>query len=236
MTSRPAALAAALAAALLPAVPLPYEGAPVTDGGSIDGKVTFSGSPSTKKVIPTKDRQVCGAIRDEQDIVVGADKGVLDAVVWLKDVPKGKPMPRPAKPAEINNVGCKFEPRVQAAPVGELVIVNSDPVLHNTHGFLGKATVFNVALPTKGQRIERPLRKPGLMRVECDAHGWMLGWVLVTENPYHAVTKADGAFSITDVPPGSYTLVAWHEATGQVELPVTVKAKEKVRQAVELKR
>ena len=77
-----------------------------------------------------------------------------------------------------------------------------------------KLTVFNVALPNKGQRIERPLKKAGLVRVECDAHGWMLAWIYVAENPYYAVTSKDGRFTITDVPPGSYTLVAWQEYTG----------------------
>ena len=87
-------------------------------------------------------------------------------------------------------------------PVGDLDIVNSDPVLHNTHGFLDKLTVFNVALPNQGQRIKRPLRKSGLVRVECDAHGWMLGWIFVAENPYYAMTGKDGSFTIKDVPPG----------------------------------
>jgi len=131
---------------------------------------------------------------------------------------------------------CKFVPRVQALPVGSIVIVNLDPVLHNTHGFLGKATVFNQALPMQGQRIEKPLKKEGLMRVECDAHGWMLAWIYVADNPYHAVTQKDGTFSISEVPPGSYTLVAWQKYTGEVEVPVTVKPKEAVQVAIELKK
>jgi uncharacterized protein (DUF2141 family) len=121
-------------------------------------------------------------------------------------------------------------------PVGSIVIVNADPVMHNTHGFLGKATVFNVALPIKGQRLERKVTKPGLMRVECDAHGWMLAWIYAAENPYVAVTQKDGSFELTDVPPGSYTLVAWHELTGETEMPVTVKAKAPVELNVELKK
>ncbi len=149
---------------------------------------------------------------------------------------KGKAFEKAAKPPEINNVKCDFQPHVQVMPAGDVDIVNSDPVLHNTHGFLDKLTVFNVALPNQGQRIKKPLKKSGLVRVECDAHGWMLGWIFVAENPYYAVTAKDGSFTLKDVPPGSYTLVAWQEFTGPVEVAVTVKAKEVVSVPVELKK
>jgi hypothetical protein len=229
-------LARVLALALFPSLAVAYEAVEVTDGGTIKGKVTYQGEIATKKIIPTKDKEVCGDIRDDPLIVVGADKGVQDAVVYLKDVQKGKPAPTLAKKPEINNHNCRFEPHVQAIPVGSLVIVNSDPVLHNTHGFLGKQTVFNQALPTKGMHIEKPIKKPGMMRVECDAHGWMLAWVYGAEHPYYAVTQKDGTFEIRDVPPGSYTLVAWQEYTGEIEIPVVVKPKETAQQMIELKK
>jgi hypothetical protein len=222
--------------AVLPSSVAAYEVAPVSDGGTLSGKVTFAGAVPTKKIIPTKDKETCGDIREEPEVVVGADKGVTDAVVYLKNVEKGKAWQKPAGKPEIVNKNCRFVPNVQALPVGTIVIVNSDPVMHNTHGFHEKATVFNVALPVKGQRIEKPLKKPGITRVECDAHGWMLGWIYVADNPYYAVTKKDGTFSIPEVPPGSYTLVAWHAYTGETEVPVTVKAKETVQANVELKK
>jgi hypothetical protein len=188
-------------------------------------------------VIPTKDREVCGsAPREVDQILLGGDQAVQEAVVYLKKVDKGKAWEKAPKPPEINNSKCEFQPHVQVIPVGDIEIVNSDPVLHNTHGFLDRLTVFNVALPNQGQRIAKPLKKPGLVRVECDAHGWMLGWIYVAENPYYAVTGKDGAFTIKDVPPGAYTLVGWQEFTGAVEVPVTVKAKEVVTVPVELKK
>ena len=215
-----------------------YEAVPVTDGGTIQGKVVFPGPPPPKKkVIPTKDKETCGsAPRDVDQILLGPDKVVQDAVVYLKKVEKGKAWEKPAKAPEINNAKCDFQPHVQVIPAGDVEIVNSDPVLHNTHGFLDKLTVFNVALPNQGQRIGKPLRRPGLVRVECDAHGWMLGWIHVADNPYYAVSAKDGTFTIKDVPPGSYTLVAWQEYTGAVEVPVTVKPKEVVSTPVELKK
>lgn len=215
-----------------------YDAVAVADGGTIKGKVTFAGTPPGKrKVIPTKDKEVCGSgVREVDQILVGADKTVQDAIVYLKQIEKGKAWEKPAQPPAIDNQKCDFHPHVQVIPAGDIEIVNSDPVLHNTHGFLGKLTVFNVALPNQGQRIKKPLQKTGLVRVECDAHGWMLGWIYVADNPYYAVSAKDGTFTLTNVPPGTYTLVGWQEYTGVVEVPVTVRAKEVASVTVELKK
>jgi hypothetical protein len=229
-------LLAATALAMAAAGAHAYETGPVADGGTLRGKVTFAGSPPPKKkVIPTKDREACGTgVREVDLVLIGPDKGVEQAIVYLKEVKKGKPWPK--TPITIDNVKCDFKPHVQVIPAGDVEIVNSDPVLHNTHGFYGKLTAFNVALPNQGQRIKKPLKRTGLVRVECDAHGWMLGWIHVAENPYYAVTDKDGSFTIKDVPPGTYTLVTWQEYAGEVETPVTIKAKEVVPVSVELKK
>jgi hypothetical protein len=229
---------AVLALILVPVVwSLAYESVAIVDGGTIQGKISFTGTPpSPRKVIPTKDREVCGGIREVPQIVLAPDKGVGNAFVYLKAVEKGKPWEKPSKTPEIDNLKCDFHPHVQVIPIGDIDIVNSDPVLHNTHGFYGKLTAFNVALPNQGQRITKPLKKSGLVRVECDAHGWMLGWVYVAENPYYAVTGKDGTFTMRNVPPGTHTVVAWQAHTGEVERPVTVKPKEVVNIAIDLKK
>jgi hypothetical protein len=214
-----------------------YEEMQVANGGAIKGKVTYTGSVPTRKIIPTKDQEVCGGIRDEQQVIVGPDSGVMNAIVYLKEVPKGKRWDKPKKTPTINNRKCNFEPHVQVMPAGmNLAILNSDPVLHNTHGFLIKATVFNVAMPKQGMRVERPIKKPGIVRVECDAHGWMLAWIYAADNPYYAMTGRDGSFTINDVPPGDYTMVVWQEYTGSMDVPVTVKAKETATVPVEIKK
>src|SRR5438876_7972938 len=227
---------AMVASAPLPAQP--YEAVAVRDGGAVKGKVLFQGSPPDKrKVIPTKDRETCGSgVREVDLILVGPDKAVQDAVVYLKGVGKGKAWERLSATPHIDNVKCDFKPHVQVIPAGDFEIVNSDPVLHNTHGFYGKLTAFNVALPNKDQRIKKPLKKSGLVRVECDAHGWMLGWIYVADNPYYAVSAKDGTFAIKDVPPGQYTLVTWQESAGEVEQPVTVKPKEAASVTIDLKK
>jgi hypothetical protein len=206
------------------------------EGGTIKGAVVYTAAVPTKKVIP-KDPEVCGKPFTEPQIVVDANnKGVKDAIVYLEGVAKAKPMPKPAKPATIDNKECKFVPESQVVAPGPIEIVNSDPVLHNTHGFYGKRTAFNVALPNQGQRITKELPRPGIVRVECDEHGHMHATIYVADHPYHAVTGADGAFTIKDVPPGNYTLVVYQRHTGPIQTSVTVKPKETAEVKVDLKK
>src|ERR1700704_4044657 len=214
---------------------LAYDVVAVPGGGKIEGKVVFQGDVPTKKIIPTKNREVCGGPRDEPLILVGPDKCVGDVIVYLKEVPKGKAWGKPPKPPEINNVKCRFEPTVQVIQAGAIDVVNTDPVLHNTHGFYGKRTAFNLALTNQGQRITSQLDRPGLVRVECDSHGWMLAWIYVADSPYYVRTAKDGSFSIADIPPGNYTLVATQDYAGDTEIPVTVTANETAKVAIELK-
>jgi hypothetical protein len=232
-----AALFVVVGGATLPATAQSqYQVAPVSDGGTIKGKVIYKGSVPVKTVLPTKDRETCGGPRKDPLVIVGKGGEVKDAVVRLKDVAKGKDWTK-AKAAAIDQKGCIFLPHVMVMQPGNLDILNSDPVLHNTHGYYGKNTAFNVALPIQGAKVTRPLRRPGVVRVDCDAHGWMEGWIVVVDNPYYAQTAADGSFSIDGVPPGKYVLEIWQEHTGATEVPVTVTAKQTLEvPTIELKK
>jgi hypothetical protein len=213
-----------------------YEVAPVSGGGRIEGKISFQGSVPIRKIIPTKDKDVCGGPRDEPQIRVGPDKGVQDAVVYLKAVPRGKGWGPADKTPVLDQEKCTFRPAIQVVRPGKIDIVNSDPILHNTHGFYGQRTAFNLAMPDKGMKITSELPRPGLVRVECDAHGWMLAHIYVADSPYYALTGTDGNFSITDVPPGTYTLVASQYFAGDTETQVVVKGGETAKVAIELKK
>lgn len=214
-----------------------YDEGAVNGGGSIQGKIVYNGAVPTRKIIPNKDVEVCGGIRDEPLIQVGPDQAVENAVVYLADVAKGKAWPAStSKPAELDNLKCRFVPDVQVIRAGPLVVINSDPVLHNTHGYYGKRTAFNMALPNQGQRIPTELTRAGTVRVDCDAHGWMEGWIYVVDNPYYAITGADGKFSITDVPPGTYNLVAIQSYTGPIQQSVTVEGGKSTNLTIELKK
>jgi hypothetical protein len=230
-----ASAALALASAVMPA--FAYEEGSVTGGGSIEGQIIYKGPVQTRKIIPNKDVEVCGGIRDEPLIRVGPDQAVENAVVYLADVAKGKTWPAETKkPAELDNLKCRFVPDVQVIRAGPLVVINSDPILHNTHGYYGNRTAFNMALPNQGQRIPTELTRTGTARIDCDAHGWMEGWIYVVDNPYYAITGADGKFKITDVPPGTYKMVAVQSFTGPNELSVTVAGGKPTNLTIELKK
>jgi plastocyanin len=231
-------VASAIAIAISGVSARAYEEGPVAQGGTIEGKVIFNDAVPTQKIIPNKDVEVCGGPREEPLIEVGPDKGVQNAVVYLVGVAKGKAWPAEAqevKTPELVNRKCRFEPHVQVIRAGPLVVVNDDPMLHNTHGYYGKRTAFNMALPNQGQRIPTELTRPGTVRIDCDAHGWMEGWIYVVDNPYYAITGADGKFSIPDVPAGAYKLVAAHPFTDPVEQSVTVAAGKPSDLNIELK-
>ena len=226
-------------ASLLLAVPASaaYEVVAVTNGGTIDGVVTLSGTPPAGAVIKvTKNQDFCGATIPDPTYTVGAGGALGNVVVYLKDITKGKAAP--TEPLALVNEHCMFSPRVQGATVGQQVKISSnDPVLHNTHPQSAEtnATIYNIALPFKGFSVTKPLPpNPELIKVKCDAHEWMHAWIMELDHPYYATTGADGHFTIKDVPPGSYTLVAWHEAAGEKSEPVVVAAGQTAKSKITL--
>jgi plastocyanin len=189
----------------------PYVEAPVADAGTLVGRVRFGGEPPKGEPLGVrKNTDVCGEHKPSQALVVGPARGVQGTVVALDGIGRGKP----ARDFELDNAKCLFVPHVSAVMVGAKVrIRNSDPILHNTHGFLDRLTVFNIALPTKDQVVEitQRIKKPGVVEVVCDAHTHMRAWIVVRDNPYFAVTDDHGHFRIDEIPPGRYRLTAWHE-------------------------
>ncbi len=188
--------------------------------GEVRGTVRFTGAaPKLAPLSVTKDQGTCGSSVPDESVVVAAGK--LKNVVLMV---KGPPPPPERATVVLDQKKCHYVPHVQVAPVGSsLDIVNSDPLLHNIHGYLGQATTFNLAMPIKDQRIARKLDKPGVVRVKCDVHAWMGAFVVVSEGPA-AVSGDDGKFAIKNVPAGSYTVTAWHEKLGEKTAQVTVPA------------
>jgi len=209
------ALAAAplLAALLLASLP--------AAAGEIRGVVRFRGAvPPAPPLEVSKDRQTCGLSMADESLLV-ADGKLANAVVQLRGLPGAPPAPAAGT---LDQQKCRFEPRVQALPRGStLHVVSSDPILHNVHGWIGRATVLNQAMAVQGQKVDRTLDRPGVIQVKCDVHDWMAAWIVVTEGPA-AVTGADGVFTFRDLPPGRYTAVAWHERLGEQAVEVTVPA------------
>ncbi|MHB8418638.1 MAG: carboxypeptidase regulatory-like domain-containing protein [Myxococcales bacterium] len=223
--AKPAAPAAPAAPVAAPAAAGGYTVAAVTNGGTISGKVTLMGAkPKLEPEKRNKDPKVCGTTGPNETLIVGAGNGVKNAVVALTDIHSGKKLV-PAD-ATLDQSKCSYIPHVQAVPVGtNLVVINSDGVLHNVHATETAVTVFNYAMPIKGQKTPpKKLDKAGLISLKCDVHGWMNGAIAVEDNPYFAVTGDDGSFTLADVPPGSYTVQVWHERLGTQDQKVTVAA------------
>ncbi len=202
-----------------------YEAGAVSNGGTIEGVVTLSGNPPTLEAIKvTKDQEYCGASIPNPVYSVGKDGGLENVEVYLQDITQGKP--NSTETIQLLNDHCMFAPRVQGVSVGQQIrIASNDPILHNTHPQKNEtnATLFNIALPFKGFSVTKPLPgSPGLIKVKCDAHEWMHAWVWEFPHPYFATTDKHGHFAIHDVPPGTYTLVAWHEASGEQTKSITV--------------
>jgi len=202
-----------------------YQGEEVTNGGTISGTVKYEGTPpAAKKVNINKDKAVCGKNpHTAQDLVVGADKGIEYAVVTIKGITKGVPM-KPAS-VEFDQKGCEYRPHVLAFPAGSTVdIKNSDGILHNIHTYSKKNPAFNKAQPKFKKVIKIKVAEPEVIKVTCDAHGWMHGWWYAADSPYYAVTDAKGNFTIKNVPAGDYTLEVWHEKLGTQDQKVSVKS------------
>lgn len=210
-----------------------YEVSPPTGGAIVTGKIVFKGAvPTPKKLLITKDEDVCGkGSVERREIDVTKDGGLRHVVVFLEGVAKGKPWQKPSEGFVVDQKKCTFLPYLQVVPRGaELAIVNSDPVLHNIHPYelIGGArrTLFNVGQPIQGQRVTKTVkpRSGSVVRIECDAHNWMLGWMFVADSPYAAIVGDDGSFKIDDIPPGKYKLNAWHPFLGTVEREVNLPA------------
>lgn len=223
---------------MLPLQGLSYEAITVSDGGTIVGEVKYAGDPpAPEKIDVTKDTNICGTEpKLSPALVVGANKGIKDVVASLPNIQKGKALGKPEKPPVLDQKNCEYHPYAQIIPVNTtLEIVNSDDVLHNVKTKGGTKTSFNIAQPKFKRKLTVEFKNPEIVQVECNVHGWMNAIIVVEDNPYDALTDANGSFKITDVPPGKYTLKVWHSKLGEQTKEVTVGPKEEVKVAFEMK-
>jgi plastocyanin len=214
---RTAIVAAALCAAM-PAVAAPAA------RNAISGRVVFEGTPPPRQPLARESDPVCaGTQRLAEDVVV-TDGGLRDVMVRVtKGAPKSaKP---PAAPAVVTQRECMYEPRVVGVVAGGKVVVrNGDPTFHNVRAAQGPRTLWNLSQPAQAPEIVKDITgAPGdVVGLHCDVHPWMKAFAVVSDSPYFAVTGADGAFSIAGLPPGTYTLEAWHSTLGTKTATVTI--------------
>ena len=182
--------------------------------GKVVGIVSVAGVAEKPKPLPVfKSRSFCGATVANETLLVGADGRLRNAAVILRPL-SGGIVAQPKK-LVLDNQHCAFTPHVQVAPRGsELLLKNSDPILHTVHARLGRDTLFNVGLP-KWRQVTKRLDRVGVIKIDCDVlHTWMSAVIIVTDSPYSAVTDDKGGFYFDDIPAGNYQLEIWHERLG----------------------
>ncbi len=195
--------------------------------GNIVGKVTYAGNPpAAKPIVVTKDKEACSREpHADESLVVAADKSIANVVVFIKDAPGAPKMALPAKNPELDQRSCKFHPHVQLIPAGgTLDVLNNDGILHNIHTYPKNNTPVNQAQPKFKTRMPLKFDKPDTVKLQCDVHTWMNGWLIVAPHAWYAVTAPDGSFKLPDVKPGSYTVSYWQETLGTQTAQITVPA------------
>lgn len=216
-----------------------YEAAPVQNAGTISGVVKLVGAvPPTEQLEITKDQATCGTQpRPSEALVVAPDTGIKNVVVSLIDISRGKAQLGSQNNPTLTQEQCWFSPRVLLVPAGSKIdLLNHDNVMHNIHTVSQANPVINKAHPTFRKKLSFALQKPEMVQAKCDIHPWMSAWFVVTEHPYVTVTEANGSFTLTDVPPGTYTLQAWHETLGKQTQQVGVAAQGESKVVFEMKR
>ncbi len=200
-------------------------------GGTIEADVKYNGAPQVEKLKVNKDTEKCGTEAVIEKVVVGGNKGLANAVV---SVPGAKGVGKATK-TTIDQHGCKFVPHVVAMNPGDLELKNSDDILHNIHTYSTANPSINKAQPKFKKVMTEKLEKPEYVKLTCDVHSWMLGWVAVTPGPA-AVTDANGVAKIENVPPGKQTVEVWHETLGKQTKDVEVKAGQTTKVSFEMKK
>ena len=216
--SQPAESPAAQPAASEPAPVLTAGNGPDAKTFSASGTVIYDGSPPERRPIDMKRDEKCLEIHGEaqvlsEDLLVSDAGGMKNVFVYVRSgVPK-KDYPIPEQIAVLDQKGCMYRPRIQGVRAGQTFqIVNSDPLLHNIRGFPTRNRPFNIGQKPGSEPRERVFKRPERpIEVQCDVHTWMTGYVFVMDHPFFAVSDEDGRFSIDGLPPGEYTVSAWHE-------------------------
>jgi plastocyanin len=210
------------------------------DEGTITGKVNFDGTPPTpKKIDMSQDANCVSAAGDKNvdDTLVEGGK-LANVFVYLKGggIEKSS-YPVPSEPVVLDQQGCRYHPRTLGIQTNQkFEVTNSDPTTHNVHPSPKTNQEWNQSQPQGAPPIEKTFgRKEVMIPVKCNQHPWMKANIGVLDHPYFAISGKDGSYTIKNVPPGTYTLIFWHETLGEQQQQVTVAAKESKTQDVTYK-
>jgi hypothetical protein len=201
--------------------------------GDVKGVAMLNGVAPKNELIKMNADPVCvkqnTTPQSQETYMVSADgKSLGNVFVYVKDGLGNYVFDTPTEPAKIDQKDCRYHPHVFGMRVNQpLEILNSDPTLHNIHAMPKGNSEFNNGQPIQGMKMTHTFDKPEIMvPFKCDVHGWMNAYVGVLNHPYFAVTDKDGKFELKGLPPGTYTIEAWHEKLGAQTASVTLGAKE----------
>jgi plastocyanin len=194
--------------------------------GAINGKVTLTGNPSTPQVIDMSKQAECVKLNPKQavteDTVTGPGNTLKNVVVFIS---AGAPVTTspPTRQVTLNQQNCHYTTRVLAFQVGqEVKITNSDPLTHNVHPMPVTNREWNKVQLKGSPPLSSSFDKPEFIPVKCNIHHWMRAYFAVMGTAYYAVTGEDGSFTLRDLPPGKYTVTAWHETYGTRNQEITI--------------
>jgi hypothetical protein len=213
--------------------PAPAAGAPAgktvdpATAGEVTGSVKLDGAAPKMKGISMAAEPACakahtGPVLSEE--VVTGDAGALaNVVVYVKSGLEAYSFPAPAAPVKIVQQGCQYHPHVLGMQVGQnLDVVNDDQTTHNIHPIPTQNREWNESQPPGAAPIEKSFAREEIaIPVKCNVHPWMKAYMAVLSNPEFQVTDKDGKFDLKNLPPGTYSLIAWHELYGSSD-PQTV--------------
>jgi len=199
--------------------------------GDVKGVVSLEGAAGKNEPIKMNADPVCVKANKDpqfQETYVVTDGKLANVFVYVKDGLGNYVYDAPTETAKIDQKNCRYHPHVFGMRVNQpLEIINSDPTLHNIHAMPKGNSEFNNGQPIQGMKMTHTFDKPEVMvPFKCDVHGWMNAYVGVLPHPYFAVTKDDGKFELLNLPPGTYTIEAWHEKLGPMTQSVTIGEKE----------
>jgi len=205
-----------------PAKPVEYFHVDPATAAAVQGKITFHGTKPPKKAIAMDADAACmtanqGKTVYEEQVVTGKDGGLANAFVYIKTGLEGKSFEPPKEPVKMVQRGCMFAPRTVGVQAGQNIdVANPDPVSHNFHAMPSNNRDWDQQQSPGAADIEHRFPRPEIMiPVKCNVHAWMRAYIGVMPHPYYAVTGADGAWDMKNVPPGDYTVAVWHEKLGE---------------------
>jgi plastocyanin len=198
--------------------------------GSVTGTIRFEGTAPAPQPINRSSDPYCeqqGAATTET-VVVGSGSALQNVFVYVKDGLGDRAFPVPASPVVLDQKGCRYVPHVLGIQIGQnLEITSSDNTLHNVHAIPEQNREFNKAHQMAGIKHTHTFStKEVMVPFKCDVHRWMNAYVGVLDHPFYAVTGANGTFELKGLPPGTYTIEAWHEQFGRQTQTVTIGAQQ----------